>query len=193
MQNSYKWQTFRKWAFVFFVFLIITSFILYLILKDSFSVENVRNVISNFGIWAPVFFILLFAIGTAFIPSTPFMAVAGILFGFKYGLIYSFTGGILSSIVTFAISRNLGREWVETVLQKSYMKKLDGYNRRLAEGAIYDLIILRVFPFMPFNVLNILMGISRISTSDYIIGTTIGLIPSKIIAVYAGTILVKLF
>jgi uncharacterized membrane protein YdjX (TVP38/TMEM64 family) len=46
---------------------------------------------------------------------------------------------------------------------------------------------------MPFNVLNILMGVSRISAQEYIVGTVFGLIPSNVIVVYAGTFIAKIF
>ena len=45
---------------------------------------------------------------------------------------------------------------------------------------------------MPFNVLNILMGVSKIKTQDYLIGTLFGLIPSNVLAVYFGYLMTKI-
>lgn len=193
MENNGKWQKFREAIFVFFILAIIAALIVYYIFKDNISLEEFRSVIDGFGIWAPLVFIILFTIGSMFIPSTPFMAAAGIFFGFKYGIIYISIGGILSAVLMFFISRKLGRHWVEGILQKDHMKKLDGYNKRLEDGgAVWDIFILRVMP-MPFNVLNILMGVSRISAQEYIVGTVFGLIPSNVIVVYAGTFIAKIF
>ena len=193
MLNNGKWQHFKEVIFIFFILCIVASLAVYFIFKNSISLEEFRSVINNFGIWAPLVFIILFTVGSMFIPSTPFMAVAGILFGIKYKIIYTTIGSILSAILLFLISRKLGRHWVESVLQKSYMKKLDLYNKRLEDGgAIWDIFILRIIP-MPFNVLNILMGVSRISARDYIIGTIFGLIPSNTIVVYTGTFIAKIF
>lgn len=121
------------------------------------------------------------------------MAIAGILFGFKYGLIYTIIGGFLSAIIVFAISRILGKGRADIFLQHKYLKLLEGYNKRLGEGAIWDLIIFRVTPIMPFNILNILMGISRIKTQDFVIGTILGLIPSNILTVYLGILIIEIF
>ncbi len=188
-----KWRTLQLSVFIFFVILVIFSIIAYLIWGDHLDLEEFRQFLRDFGIWAPVVFIALYTLGTIFIPSTPCMAIAGLLFGFKYGLLYTIIGGFASSLIVFTIGRLLGKEWVEKALQHRYFKYLESYNKRLERGAVWDLIILRAAPVMPFNVLNILMGVSRIKTREYIIGTIIGLLPSNLFAVYAGTFITKLF
>lgn len=182
-----KWQKLQKIAFFAFLILITGSLLAYLALGENFNLENMRQYLKDFGIWAPLVFIMVYTIGAVFIPSTPFMAIAGVLFGFKYGLVYTIIGGFLSSVLVFYISRKLGKEKVESVLENKYLKLLVDYNKRLETGAIWDLIILRSTPIMPFNILNILMGVSRIKTGDYILGTLLGLIPSNILTVYLGS------
>ncbi len=188
-----KWQKLQKIVFVAFLILVIGSISIYEIFGANFDLEQIRRYLRGFGIWAPLIFILLYTFGTIFIPSTPFMAVAGILFDFKYGLIYTIIGGFVSSMIVFFISRTLGKERAESLLEHKYLRLLGDYNNRLETGAIWDLIILRSTPIMPFNVLNILMGVSKIKTLDYAIGTLIGLIPSNILTVYFGDIISKMF
>lgn len=187
------WRKLQKMVFVTFLILIIVFIVLYQIFGDSLDLESIRIYLKNFGIWAPVVFILIYALGTIFIPSTPFMAIAGILFGFKFGLIYTLIGGFLSSFTVFNTSRKLGKERVEKILTHKYLSPLEKYNKRLESGGFWDLVILRVIPIMPFNVLNILMGVSRIKTENYLLGTIIGLIPSNVLAVYFGDFMAKLF
>lgn len=188
-----RWQRFRKLVFILFLVLIIASVFVYQVFGENFSLEQVRQYLRGFGVWAPIVFILLYTLGTIFIPSTPFMAAAGILFGFKYGLIYTIISGFLSSVLVFWVSRRLGKDWVESILKHKYLTMINKYNKRLENGAVWDLIALRIAPVMPFNVLNILMGISRIGIGDYITGTLLGLIPSNVVAVYFGTFIVKIF
>lgn len=188
-----NWQKLQTVIFVFFVVLVLTSLLLYYFLADSFSLTEARLHMKNFGILTPLIFIIFYTIGTIFIPSTPFMAIAGILFGFKYGLLYTIIGGFLSSLIVFIFSRKLGKEKMEKILEHKYLKYLSEYNKKLETGAVWDLIILRNTPIMPFNVLNILMGVSKIKTEEYIIGTVVGLIPSNIITVYFGDIISKFF
>lgn len=187
-----KWQKLQRVVFTVFLVLIIISLFIYQIFSDDFSLDQIRQYLNGFGIWAPLVFLVLYTFGTIFIPSTPFMAIAGILFGFKYGLIYTLIGGFLSSIIVFTFSRKLGKEKVENILEHKYLKPLEKYNKRLGSGGAWDLVILRIAPIMPFNILNILMGVSRIKTGDYIIGTMLGLIPSNILTVYFGNIISKI-
>ena len=176
-----------------FLVLIIGLFFLFQFLGYDINSENIRVFLKDFGILAPLIFIVLYTIGIFFIPATPFMVAAGILFGFKYGLIYTFIGGFLSSTIIFYISRKLGKEWVEKILEYKYLKHLNEYNKRLETGAIWDVIILRVTPIMPFNALNILLGVSKIKTKDYIIGTILGIIPTNVLTVYLGTLISNIF
>jgi len=187
------WHKAQKVVFALFLGLIIVSLIFYWIYKDSIDPEQIRILLKDFGILAPIIFIFLYTIGTIFIPSTPFMIAAGLLFGFKYGLLYTVVGGFLSSIMIFGFSRRLGKTKVEEILKHKYLKHLDEYNKRLETGAIWDLIVLRMMPIMPFNVLNVLMGLSKIKTVDYVAGTLLGLVPSNILTVYFGNFLVKIF
>jgi len=188
-----KLQKLQKIIFIIFVCLILSSAILYTIFADEISIDTLRQNIKNFGILSPIIFIAIYTLGTIFIPSTPFMATAGILFGFKYGLLYTVIGGFLSSLIVFTVARFFGKVWVENILQHKYLKVVGSYNDRLESGGLFDLIILRMTPIMPFNVLNILMGVSRISVQNYIAGTVIGLAPSNVLSVYFGTFITKLF
>lgn len=188
--ESMRWQ---RLVFMVFILIIIGSLLLYLAFDDNISLEQIRQNLNEFGIWAPLVFIAFYTIGAIFIPSTPFMALAGILFGFKYGLLYTMIAGLLSSTLVFWISRRLGKDQVEKILENRYFRYLNDYNKRLEKGPIWDLIILRMLPIMPSNALSILMGVSRIKTTDYIIGTLVGLIPSNILTVYLGSFIPKLF
>jgi uncharacterized membrane protein YdjX (TVP38/TMEM64 family) len=114
------------------------------------------------------------------------------LFGLKYGFIYTVISGFLSSIIVFYISRKLGRSWVEKILEHKYLTHLNEYNKRLEQGPIWDIIILRITPVMPFNALNALLGVSKIKIKDYVIGTLLGVLPSNVITVYIGAFITKI-
>lgn len=181
----------QKWFFGALLLLVLSSVLLYPIFGENIAIDQIRQNIGKFGIWAPLVFIVFYVIGTIFMPSTPFMALAGVLFGFKYGFLYVTVASFIGASFTFYISRNLGRKWVENILQHKYLALAYSYNKRLETGAMWDLIVMRLVP-MPFNVLNILMGISRVSVRDYLIGTLLGLIPSNVLAVYFGNLITKL-
>ncbi len=193
--NKSKKQ-FEKWrqiAFVIFLVLIIFGFVIYKTAEDEIGLSDFQNTARNLGLWAPIAFIIFYTLGVIFLPSTPFMMLAGLLFGFKLGFFYTLIGSFLSANLVFEISRHLGKDWVESILQKKYLRKLGNYNERLEQGAVWDLVILRILPIMPFNVLNILMGVSRISLYNYNLGSALGLLPSILLSVYFGNLLTKIF
>jgi uncharacterized membrane protein YdjX (TVP38/TMEM64 family) len=179
--------------FVIFVLLVIFGFVIYDSAENQVHLLDFQTTAKELGLWAPIVFILFYIVGVIFLPSTPFMVLAGILFGFKLGFIYSLIGSLVSANLVFKISRHLGKEWVENILQKKYLRKIGEYNQKLENKGVLDLVVLRILPIMPFNVLNILMGVSRINIQNYMLGNIIGLLPSIIITVYFGNLLVKLF
>lgn len=173
--------------------LILSSSLFYHRLDNNNFIDQMRETLGSFGIWAPLIFILVYIFATIFIPSTSFMILAGILFGFKFGLLYTIIGGFISAMIVFFSSRSLGKSWVESVLKHKNLKYLEKYNGRLGRDGVLDLIILRAIPIMPFNILNFSMGVSKIKTRNYIIGTLVGLIPSNLFAVYLGTLITRIF
>ncbi len=186
------WPKLQKIVSAVFLIAVIASLIIYWIYGDTFDLEEIKYYLKDFGIWAPIVFIILFVLGTIFIPSTPFMIVGGAFFGFKLGLLYSIIGGMLSAVIVFYIARKLGREKIEKILEYKYLKPLGKYNSKLESGGIWDLAFLRLLPIMPFNVLNILMGVSKINLKNYLIGTLVGLLPNNAITIYLGTLAAKL-
>ncbi|MEK7642388.1 MAG: VTT domain-containing protein [Patescibacteria group bacterium] len=188
-----KFKKLQIVVFFIFIILICLSIIFYTLYENEFDPKGLQQTVLSFGVWAPIIFIALYIMATVFIPSSPFMVLSGMLFGFKMGMTYSLIGGFVSAILVFMFSRFLGKNWVESILQKKYFGKLNSYNQKLESKALLDLIILRILPIMPFNALNILMGVSRIGARNYILGTMVGLIPSTVITVYFGDLLVRIF
>ena len=172
---------------------ILSSTVIFDIYGNDYDIDAVGEFIRSFGLWSSFIFVLFYAIAAIFIPTTPLMVAAGLLFGFRYGFFYSIIGGFISMLITFFFARKTGRESIEKILKNKRAKYLEKYDNRLKKNGILDLIILRILPVMPFNILNIIMGISKISLREYIIGSLIGLIPSHIATVYLGTLVTKIF
>ena len=183
----------RAVFFGVFIGAIVLATILYFLDADKFSLGKLILFIDSFGIWAPISFIILYVVVSIFLPTTPLMALAGAVFGFKYGILYTTTGGLISSIITFQIARILGRPEVEELLTSNrLLSSLNKYDNKLESHGILTTIILRLLPVMPFNMLNIFMGISSVKRKDYMLGTLLGLLPSNLISVYFGSSIIYL-
>jgi uncharacterized membrane protein YdjX (TVP38/TMEM64 family) len=181
----------KKYLFLIFLTAIIFCLIISAIYGENVSLETIREFSQSLGIWLPISFMILFIIISIFFPSTPFMALAGIIFGFKYGLLYVTIAGFISAFITFYLSRILGKGFVDELLHTKFLNKLGKWNERIARHGLFTVIILRLAPIMPFNVLNLLMGISKVKARDYALGTLLGLAPSNLLAVYFGSVIVS--
>lgn len=119
------------------------------------------------------------------LPGTPLTLLSGSLFGKIFGTLISLIGNILGASCAFLLARYLLRDYVIDNLVTKYpaLRKYDG---RLKNNAVATVITLRLIPLFPFNALNFLCGVTSISFKDYILGTSIGIIPGTFIFVYFG-------
>jgi uncharacterized membrane protein YdjX (TVP38/TMEM64 family) len=183
----------RTIIFISFLCIIAGGLIAYAIWGESIPLDAIRNFIES-SRSAPLVFVALYIALSIFFPTTPMMAIAGILFGFWYGLFLTTFAGFVSAVFTFYFARILGRSIVLDLLEnKRSLEILEKYDDKITRHGIMTTIVLRITPIMPFNVLNLLLGVSRIKFRDYITGTLVGLAPSNVVAVYFGTFVLEIF
>lgn len=126
-----------------------------------------------------------------FFPGAPLTLLAGATLGTFKGSIVSIIGNSLGAIFAFYISRYLLQDMVQSKLLIKY-PKINDYDKKLSSNGLVTVIILRLIPLFPFNALNYVLGVTRVKTKDYILGTVIGIIPGTIAFVYFGEALVML-
>ena len=113
--------------------------------------------------------------------------ITGYVFGFKKGILIAFTIIIISSIITFFISRYYLQDTIINKAQQNerFKKIIDNQNNYSTFDWIKNIIISRTLP-IPFNVCNGFWGITNVNIYIYIIGTIIGVIPWLIFEIYIG-------
>jgi uncharacterized membrane protein YdjX (TVP38/TMEM64 family) len=117
----------------------------------------------------------------ASIPATPFGIIAGIMFGSVIGIILIVIGASIGSAVTFLIARYFARNAVSKWLENNpRFQRLDDLIEN--HGTII-VIITRLVPLFPFNILNYGFGLTKIPFKTYILWSTIGMIPGTVVFV----------
>lgn len=168
--------------------LIICFFYIY---KKNFSdigVEEIRDVVLNYGIYAPLIYILIFA----FLPITffpvPILALAGgVCFGVTEGTIYTLIGAFFNSAIMFFMARYMGKDYIIDFLHKKVKpEKLSKYTNIDNNNGFFLIFILRLIPIMPYNVINYMAGLTEVSFSKYNIATMLGILPGTIIFLNVG-------
>jgi len=174
--------------FVIFGFLIL---LLVLVAKfsplgDYLSVDKVRDVVENSGIYGPLIFILIYIVITiTLLPGTPFTIASGVLFGTLQGGFLTVIGATIGATIAFLISRFFGEDFVERIL-KNRFKKVYELDEKIEKRAFLVMLFLRLIPIFPFNGLNFAMGLTKIKLKQYFFGTLIGIIPGTMILANIG-------
>jgi len=138
----------------------------------------------------PVLLLVAYVIGTLVaVPLTVLVVVTLLAFGTWLGLVYAFLGALLGALSSFWVGRALSRNAVRRLAGS----RLNALSQRLAQRGLLAVIAVRVVPIAPFTVINLVAGASHISFRDFIIGTTVGLLPGIVaISLFTDRILASL-
>lgn len=115
-------------------------------------------------------------------PVTLFAFVAGVLFGTVTGVIVSNISVTIGACLAFLVGRYFARDAVKRMVGKHpNFKKLDEWTAR---NGIWIVILTRLFPLLPFNLLNYAFGLTQIRFWPYAFWSWLCMIPA--IIVYVG-------
>ncbi|WP_188117606.1 TVP38/TMEM64 family protein [Campylobacter concisus] len=154
-------------------------------LMQKIGVSELRELIGEHVLFAPMIYVLCFAILPIFLFPVPVLAVvAGAVFGLFAGSLYTIIGAMINSVLMFYIARFLGFRAVSDFTQNSKSKIL----KTLGEpGGKFSLIlILRLMPLVPYNALNYACGLMNVSLREYVVATFVGIVPATFIMVNLG-------
>ncbi len=118
------------------------------------------------------------------IPGAALMTVAmGWYFGPVAGAILVSFASTAGATVAFLLSRYLFRSTIE----RRFGERVQSFNEAIErEGAFY-LFSLRLFPGIPFFVINVVTGLTRISLPTYWWVSQVGMLPATVVYTYAGS------
>ena len=136
-----------------------------------------------------VFFAVYVAVAALSLPGAAIMTLAGgAVFGLLLGtVVVSFASSIGATLAMLA-ARYLFRD----PIQQRFGKRLDEVNKGIEKDGAFYLFTLRLIPVLPFFVLNLLMGLTRIKTWTYHWVSQLGMLAGTLVYVNAGTQLAKI-
>lgn len=142
--------------------------------------------IDQLGVAGGAAFIVLYSVATvAFLPGSILTLGAGVVFGIILGSIYVLIGATLGATAAFLIGRYLARAWI--VQKIAGNKSFEAIDRAIGQEGFKIVLLTRLSPLFPFNLLNYALGITRVSLRDYCLGS-IGMIPGTVLYVYLGSL-----
>ena len=151
-------------------------------LGKSFSPEKISSAINEFDpVLVRLLYVLLYVIGTALlVPGLLLSFIGALLLGVWEGTLYTWIGATLGATLAFWIAKALGRDFVEQLLGG----KLQALDQRIRERGFTGLLIIRLVPLFPFNVVNFGCGLTSLRTRTYVTATAIGIVPGTFVYQY---------
>jgi uncharacterized membrane protein YdjX (TVP38/TMEM64 family) len=149
------------------------------------SQENIRTFVNQFGIFAPLVFIVLQILQVIITPFSHYVisVAGGFIFGVWQGFIYNWIGRVIGTAITFYLGRYLGRKIIKHVIKEEAIKKYDHY---FEKGKV--LLFLAYFlPLFPDDELSYLAGFSSISPKIFLPLMAIGHIGGSLFLAYVGS------
>jgi uncharacterized membrane protein YdjX (TVP38/TMEM64 family) len=177
---KYNWIKILRW---FAIGVLIT---LAIWLLNKFGIEQVREQVDRFGIWAPaiVFGLRFTSIIVPVLPGTAYAILAGGLFGFAQGLLVVALADLASCTFNFYIARRYGRGLVERFVGQQFMEKVDRLAQQHLERNFFlmtGLLMTGLFDFVAYAA-----GMTTIRWQSYFLALIVSILIAKPLWVAAG-------
>lgn len=153
--------------------------------KNYLTAQALGAFLETAGIWAPVVFMAIYAVGVClFVPGTLLTGLGAAIFGPYWGFVYVWFGAMAGSSAAFVIGRTLGREFAAGLIGN----KLKKYDDAIERNGFATVLYLRLVYF-PFTPMNFGMGLTKVRFWDYFMGTGLGIIVGTFIfTFFIGTL-----
>ncbi|RBM27225.1 TVP38/TMEM64 family protein [Vibrio tarriae] len=171
--------------------LLVTQFSQYLTLDVAKAKQaELANYIDAHLLQAALIYFVVYVLLTAFsIPGATVVTLLGAaLFGFWLSLLLASFASTIGATLAFLSSRFLLRDWV----QAKFAEKLQTINQGIERDGAFYLLSLRLIPIFPFFLINLVMGLTPISTWRYYWVSQLGMLPGTAVYLNAGTQLAEI-
>jgi uncharacterized membrane protein YdjX (TVP38/TMEM64 family) len=176
----------RSWVKIGLVALVVVAGVLVVGRTAGEHVAAFVQWVDGRGPLAPIVFIVGYAVATvAFVPGSVLTLAAGAVFGIVQGVAYVFAGAVLGSTAAFLIGRYLARHRVERRIRGD--RRFEALDRNIGRQGLKLVVLLRLTPVMPYNLLNYALGLSSVRVVHYVIGA-LGMLPGTLLYVYSGRV-----
>lgn len=149
--------------------------------------KDVLAWISGLGPLAGIIFIVIYIAATVlFLPGSILTLGAGVVFGVIKGSIAVSIASTLGATAAFLIGRYLARGWVSKKISDN--EKFRVIDEAVAREGWKIVLLTRLSPVFPFNMLNYAFGLTKVSLKHYFWASWIGMLPGTVMYVYIGSL-----
>lgn len=140
---------------------------------------------------AALAFVGLYVVATvALLPGLLLTVAAGAIFGLAIGVVLVSLASVLGATAAFFVGRTVARNWVSNKI--AGWPRFRALDSALGERGFLIVLLTRLSPLFPFNLLNYAYGVTAVKPHQYILGSWIGMFPGTLLYVYAGSVAANL-
>lgn len=135
----------------------------------------------------PAAFIAVYVLAAVLmVPGSLLTLGAGAAFGLARGFAWTSLASTAGATAAFLIGRYLARDWVAAKTAGS--PRFAALDEAVSAEGWRVVVLLRLSPLFPFNLLNYALGLTRITLKEYVLASWVGMMPGTLLYVYLGTL-----
>lgn len=138
--------------------------------------DGFRDLLTDVGStrWGFIAFVLVYAFAVVvLLPGTLGTLTAGAVFGFPLGGFAALAGASIGATLAFLISRSMGRDGAQSLVGD----RLGAVDEWVGRNDFSSVLVLRLMPVVPFNLLNYGAGLTSVRLSRYVVASIVGMAP----------------
>ena len=150
-------------------------------LEEYFRANPLRTALIYFGVYIAV-------TGLSLPGAAVLTLVGGAIFGLLRGTVIVSFASSIGATLAFLASRFMFRDWV----QQRFRANLEAINRGVERDGPFYLFTLRLVPYFPFFVINLVMGLTPMRTATFYVVSQVGMLAGTLVFVNAGSELARI-
>lgn len=172
-----------KWGLIAVGFILLIMLVRLLPVNEFLASFN--DWVSRLGFTGYFVFGIGYVVATVlFLPGSVLTLGAGFIFGFLKGSIIVWVSATIGASLAFLVARYLLRRQITEKFGKS--AKFRAVDSAIGERGGKIVLMLRLSPIFPFNMLNYLLGLTAVPFGHYVLASLVGMFPGTILYVYLG-------
>ncbi len=146
---------------------------------------DLNEYFGRLGPWGIGLFAIVYALAAVlFVPGSALTIGAGFVYGLGWGFVAVSAGSTLGATAAFLVARYLARERVERWAARD--PRFAAIDEAVGREGWKIVLLTRLSPVFPFNLLNYLYGLTRVRLGPYVLASWIGMMPGTVLYVYLG-------
>ncbi len=168
------------WVRIFLLSLLVVGVAAVSAAETATNARWIGALIDRFGPLVPLAFVFVHVLASLlFVPRSVMAIVATMLFGFWAACGWAMLGSTAGAVTGFLIARYIN----SGLIVPEEMKRIGPLLERAEEGGWRAVAIVRLLPLLPHSLINYALGLTRLSASEYTLGSIVGMLPETYVFV----------